>query len=129
MANFRCERLFVMLDEPIPGLDHLRAVDPIGFASLFSEDDAESIDVTPLERFCYAPFDRPRWRPAAEGLVSVQALIALYEKWLSRGEDEPGRYTSDVLKEMLGVLRQVEAVLDAADSRDRRFYFKMKDLA
>ena len=28
MANFRCERLFVMLDEPVPGLDHLKAVDP-----------------------------------------------------------------------------------------------------
>jgi hypothetical protein len=129
MANFRCERLFVMLDEPIPGLDHFRAVDPVGFAGLFSQDDAESIDVTPLERFCYGPFDRPRWRPAADGLVSVRALIGLYENWLTREAGEPGRYTQDVLKEKIGVLRQVQSVLDAADSRDRRFYFKMKDLA
>ena len=38
MANFRCERLFVMLDEPVPGLNHLKAVDPVEFAWHHSDD-------------------------------------------------------------------------------------------
>jgi hypothetical protein len=129
MANFRCERLFVMLDEPVPGFDHLHAVDPEAFAALFSEDDAESIDIIPIERYAYGPSDRPRWHRAADGLHTVRSLIELYEKWLSRGPGEAGRYTAEALNENLAVLRKVEAVLDAADSRDRRFYFKMKDLA
>ena len=41
MANFRCERLFLMLDEPIPGLDHLRAVDPEQFAWHGTDREAE----------------------------------------------------------------------------------------
>jgi hypothetical protein len=38
MANFRCERAFVMLDEPVPGLNHLKAVDPEAFAYLLSDE-------------------------------------------------------------------------------------------
>ena len=129
MANFRCERLFIMLDEPIPGLDHLHSVDPEEFAGLYSEDDAESIDVAPIERFSYGAYDRPRWHPAAKGLMTVRSLIGLYEKWLSGGAGVPAHYATEVLEQKLAVLRQVDAVLDAADNRDRRFYFKMKDLA
>jgi hypothetical protein len=129
MANFRCERLFIMLDEPVPGVDHIRAVDPVRFAGLFSTDDAEYLDVTPVERFCYAPFDRPRWHPAAKGLATIRALIGLYDKWMSEQPNEDCRYSTEVLQEKIAVLRQVELVLDRADARDRRFYFKMKDLA
>ena len=62
-----------MLDEPIPGLDHLRAVPPEDFAGLFTQDDAEYIDVTPIECFSYSPFDRPRWHPTSQGLTTVRA--------------------------------------------------------
>jgi hypothetical protein len=126
MANFRCERLFVMLDEPVPGLDHLRAVDPVAFAWLLSDHDAEQVGLTPLSTFTYAPFDRERWRPAAEGLKTVRGLIALYQERLARVQVEEGR-KKGVLATKLAVLRQVEAVLDAADCRDRRFYFAARD--
>ena len=128
MANFRCERLFVMLDEPVPGLDHLKAVDPVEFAYLGSDDDAEQLGVTPLSVFTFAPFDRKRWRPAGEGLRTIRALIRLYRDRIASGRPEHEQ-RNEVLKEKLAVLGQVEAVLDAADGRDRRFYLAAKDLA
>ncbi len=128
MANFRCERLYVMLDEPVPGLDHLRAFDPFEFARLDSDDLADRAALTPLSAFTYAPFEKKRWRPAAEGLGAVRGLIALYKGL--RADDRPEfRARNEALAKALAVLRRVEAVLDAADARDRRFYFAARDLA
>jgi hypothetical protein len=127
MANFRCERLFVMLDEPVPGLNHLKAVDPIEFAWLHSDHHAESLRLIPLGSFVFAPFDRKKWYPAAEGLKTVRGLIDLYQTWISRGHNEYG-FSNETLTTKLDVLRQVESVLEAADARDRRFYFAAKDL-
>jgi hypothetical protein len=128
MANFRCERLFVMLDEPVPGLNHLKAIDPVEFAWHRSDDKAEQAGLTPLGSFTFAPFERPRWQPAAKGLGTVRGLIELYRRWLDQGHNPYG-YTEEVLTSKLAVLDQVEAVLDAADSLDRRFYLAAKDLA
>ena len=128
MANFRCERLYVMLDEPVPGIDHLTAVDPVEFAWHCSDGHAEQAGLTPLGSFTFAPFQRARWQPAAEGLKTVRGLIALYRGWLARGSN-PYEYADETLTTKLGVLAQVEAVLDAADGRDRRFYLAAKDLA
>lgn len=128
MANFRVERMFVMLDEPVRGLNHLRAVDPVELAMLGSDSHADSLGLTPLSSFEFAPFDRPRWFPANEGLKTVRGLIDLYEKWLSSGTNEYG-YASDVLASWVATLRQLEDVLDQADTFDRRFYFAVKDLA
>jgi len=128
MANFRCERLFVMLDEPVPGLDHLKAVDPFEFACHHSDDHAEQAGLTPLGSFTFAPFERPRWQPAAKGLKTVRGLIDLYRGRLAQGRNPYG-YTAEVVTGKLAVLEQVEAVLDAADSRDRLFYLAARDLA
>ena len=128
MANFRCERLFVMLDEPVPGLNHLKAIDPVEFAWLHSDDHAEQAGLTPLGDFTFAPFERPRWQPAARGLKTVRGLIDLYRGWLAQGQNPYG-YADEVLTTNLRVLGQVEAVLKAADSRDRRFYLAAKDLS
>lgn len=127
MADFRCERLFVILDEPVPKLDHLKAVDAVEFASIDSDAVAEQAGLTPLSAFTFAPFERPRWRAAAKGLKTIRGLIALYREWLAQGHNAYG-YTEEALKRDLSVLAQVEAVLDAADSRDRRFYFAAKGL-
>ncbi|WP_165070368.1 hypothetical protein [Paludisphaera rhizosphaerae] len=128
MANFRCERLFVMLEDPVPGLNHLKAVDPVEFAWLGSDDDAERLGLTPLGDFTFAPYERPKWQPAAKGLKTIRGLIDLYRGWLAQGSNPYG-YTEEVLKKKLAVLSQVETVLDAADSRDRRFYLAAKDLS
>lgn len=135
MANHRCERIFVTLERPVPGLDHLKAVDPVELAWHGSNEDAESIGVTPLEDFCVAAFDgperyheKPRWRPAAAGLKTVRAVIALYEKRIADRSDPRGR-TPETLGKKVAVLRQLESVLDQADARDIRFYLAVKDLA
>ncbi len=131
MANFRCERVLVMLDDPVPGLDHLRAVDPVKLADLFSETlDNHAMDagLTPLTDFLFAPFDRPRWKPALKGLQTVQGLIALYQQWQSAGIDPFSAGGTPRWAQDLEVLSQLEAVLDAADTRDRKFYFAARDL-
>jgi len=128
MADFRCERLFVMLDEPVPGLNHLKALDPFEFASLYSDDHAAQAGLTPLSTFTFAPFERPIWRPAAEGLRTVRGLIELYRTWLAQGHNPYG-LTNEALAANLTVLGQVEGVLNAADSRDRQFYLAARDLA
>lgn len=131
MANFRCERAFVMLDEPVPGLNHLRAVDAEGFAELLNEAMSfwmVEAGYTPLTDFLYAPFDRPKWRPAGKGLRSVRGAMELHRKWREAGSN-PLRYSQELLDRHLAVLGQVADVLDLADSRDRRFYFAARDLA
>jgi hypothetical protein len=131
MANFRCERALVMLDEPVPGLNHLRAVDPEGFADLLNEAMSfwmVEAGNAPLTDFLYAPGDRPKWRPAGKGLRSVRGAMELYRKWLEAGENPLGR-TQQSLERDLAVLGQVAEVLDLADGRDRRFYFAARDLA
>lgn len=131
MANFRCERAFIMLDEPVPGLNHLKAVDPAAFAFLLSDEISHwMVDAghTPLVDFLYAPFDRPKWRPAGKGLQSVRGAMELYGKWLDAGANPLG-WSREQMEKELDVLGQVAEVLDSADARDRRFYFAAKDLA
>jgi hypothetical protein len=128
MANFRCERLFVMLDEPVPGVNHLKAVDPVEFASLGSDDHAEQAGLTPLRTYTFAPFERPRWYPAEQGLQTVRGLIELYRGWLVQGRNPYG-YADDVLTANLAVLGQVETGLAAACASGRCFYLAAKDLA
>ncbi len=126
MANFRCERLYVMLDEPVPGLDHLKAVDPRRFAWLDCDRDAEDLGLTPLSGFTYAPFERRQWSPVSEGLKTIRGLIGLYEGRISQARPEFAA-RDEALKADLIILRQVEAVLAAANTRDRRFYLAAKD--
>ena len=130
MANFRYEKVFVMLDEPVPGLNHLRAVDPEVFACLLSDEISYWLVEAghrPLIDFLYAPFDRPKWRPAGTGLQSVRGAMELYQKWLDAGANPLG-WSHDRMERELIVLGQVADVLDAADSRERRFYFAAKDI-
>ena len=131
MADFRCERAFVMLDEPVPGLNHMRAVHPEAFAQLLN--DAISFWMVeagykPLTDFLYAPYDRPKWRPAGKGLRSVRGAMGLYRKWLEAGTNPLG-WSREHMQQDLAVLDQVAQVLDLVDGRDRRFYFAARDLA
>ena len=134
MSNYRCERIFVMLERAIPGLDHLKAVDPVELAWHQSDGDAMSLGLTPIDEFCVAAFDgpppfreTPRWRPAAAGLKTVRGLIAFYEKRIAAEADLPDR-SAEQLRKRVAVLRQLETVLDRADARDVRFYLAVKDL-
>ncbi len=127
MANFRCERLFVKLDQPVPGLDHIKAIDPVDLAGLHTGDDALFLDLTPLEDFVFGPYDRPRWISAAVGLQTTRGLLALYEKLISRADTSRG--SVEHLAKKVEVLKRLEAILEAADTHDRRFCLVAKDLS
>src|SRR3954466_4212623 len=56
MANFRAERGFVMLEQPIPGLDHVKAIDPTELCSActLSETDSDRLNLDSLYSFSIA---------------------------------------------------------------------------
>jgi hypothetical protein len=127
MANFRMERLFVILNEPVPGLDHVQAIDAVEFAWHNSDQHAESLGVTPFGAFTFAPFEQPEWSAPIEGLTTVRALQNLYAKWIENGTN-PFGYAEEVIVQKAAVLKQVEDVLTAADSLGRQFYLQARDL-
>lgn len=137
MANFRAERVFVMLKEPIQGFDHIKAVDPTDLceACVLSEADSDSLDLDRLFNFGVAagerswePREKARWRRAAKGLKAVRGLLTHYDERIAKGEASCGGLVSSALPKIAAVLRQLEAVLDKADTYDRRFYLAVKDL-
>lgn len=127
MASFRLERLFVMLNEPVPGLDHLKVIDATEFAWHNSDQHAESLGVTPLGAFTFAPSDPPEWHDARESLATVHALRSLYANWIAKGTNPLG-YKEAVLVKKAAVLEKAEEILAAADSLGRKFYLAARDL-
>lgn len=138
MSNFRAERVFVMLDSPIQGFDHVKAIDPERLCDAFalSEGDSNALDLDPLYDFSIAagdrswqPREKPRWRAAESGLKAVRGLLAHYQSQLARGQGSAAGVSPSALPRIVETLRQLEAVLDKADTYDRRFCFAVKDLA
>lgn len=127
MANFRLERLFIHLNEPIPGLEYLKAVDPAEFAWHMSNQWAEQLGVTPLDSFTYAPFERHRWHDPEDGLQTVRALLSLYNEWIANGVNPIG-YSDEELEMKIAVLGNVQTVLQEASSLGKRFYLAARDL-
>jgi hypothetical protein len=138
MANFRAERVFVMLEEPISGFDHIKSIDPTELCSacVLSQNDSDCLDLDQLLSFSFAagerswePREKPRWRAPAKGLKAVRGLLTHYEDQIVKGEGSCGGLIPTALPEIAAVLRQLEAVLEKADSHDRRFCLAVKDLA
>ena len=120
------QHVILMLERPIPGVDHIRAFgsEELLDAAL-NRCDAESAGITPLEDFCVSYGGRPQWATAATGLKTTRQLISLYEKWTAQ-DAVPGRGTPQSIARKLFVLRRLESLLDRADSRDIRFCLKVK---
>src|SRR6185369_8619499 len=94
---------------------------------IYSVDaDADRLNLDGLKMFCASPGEKPRWWPASAGLKSVRGLIAHYESRVASGADSITGKKSWGLAEYVMILRQLEAVLDKADTHDRRFYFALK---
>ncbi len=127
MANFRMERLFVRLDEPVPGLDHLKAIDPVAFSMHYSNEHAESLGLEPLDAFTFAPFERPRWFPAEQGLHTVRGLLELYGRWRASGQNPYG-ISAEALDRRIVSMSSVATVLEAAAALGRRFHLQARDL-
>ena len=127
MSNHRAERALLLLERPIPGIDHLRAIDAAELLYATSNRcDADSAGIRPFEDFCFGWFGKVKWANAQEGLRTTRELIALYEKWKTMGP-QPGQGTVESLEQKITVLRKLEALLDQADARDIRFCLAIRD--
>lgn len=123
MANFRAERLFLRIEGSIDGFDPNEGIDADQFALIMILDQ-NAWDRKSLGDFTFAPFDKPRYSLASEGLEVVRAVIAEHEAKLNTSNEEQREDT----EKTIGVLRAVEYRLDEIDLRGMRFYFLAKDI-
>ena len=123
MADFRAEQLYIRVEGMIDGFDPNEGIDADEFAFVMVRDHG-SYERTPLGDFTFAPFERPRWFPAAEGLESVRGFIAELEA-NSKTCDEDRRVG---IERDLRTLRAVEDRLDWIDVKGLRFHFIARDL-
>lgn len=122
MANFRAERLFIRvagaLDfDPNEGIN----AEEFAFAMVC---DADAYGRPSLQDYTFAPFDRPRWFLASEGLSTVRAVIAEEETKLGSATSEQRAHIENKIE----VLRVVEDKLDSIDLKDYKFHFLARDL-
>jgi hypothetical protein len=117
------DKLFIRLRDPIPGLDHMNAIDQELFALHYTDTDACSLGLTPLQDFIvyegeYGK-DPPRWFKASKGLKTVRGLLSYYRSKL----DDWDNSIRDVecVRRDVQILEAVESVLSAAEERDSRF--------
>lgn len=113
------ETLRLRLERPLPGIDHMNAVDPKEFASHHSEWDfiAGALDIDSINDFYVYEGEygknRTRWHAASKGLKAIRAVIAHYEKAEKTSWNE----------RTLALFRRIESILDDADLHDVRFCF------
>lgn len=122
MANFRAERLFIRVAGELD-FDPNEGINAEEFAFIMVCDPG-AYDRPSLQDYTFAPFDRPRWFRASEGLATVRAVIA--EMDAKRSSVEPEQRTH--IENKIEVLRVVEDKLDAIDLRDYKFHFLARDL-
>lgn len=116
------ETLRIRLQRPIPGVDHLNAVDPERFAWLHGrwDDIAGELGVDKINDFYVYEGEhgpaRTRWYQAKEALGAVRAVLEYYHAGRGSLSDEDREETIDVFE-------TVESLLDDADLREIRFCF------
>jgi hypothetical protein len=84
----------------------------------------DAYDRPSLQDYTFAPFDRPRWFRASDGLATVRAVIAEEEAMLGSASPEQ----RSRIEKKIAVLRAVEDKLDAIDLKDYEFHFLARDL-
>jgi hypothetical protein len=116
------EKLYIRLQRPIPGVDHLKAVDPEKFADAHHwwDELAPVLDVDSVNDFYvyegeYGK-DAIKWHRASKGLEAVRAVIAYYRAG-------KGTLRQGLREAVIETLTAVERVLDDADMHEIRFCF------
>lgn len=122
MANVRAERLFIRVAGQLE-FDPNEGINAEDFASIMV-CDAGAYDRPSLQDYTFAPFHRPRWFRASEGLATVRALICELEAELTTLDAERKTH----IKHKIELLRVVMNKLDAVDLKDFKFYFLARDL-
>lgn len=124
MANFRAERLFIRIQEPIDGFDPNQGIDVEEFAWTMVCDQ-KALERDSLSKFTIGPGDKPRWFPAEAGLKVVRACLAEVGEKAANAELE---LQKQGLQNKIAMLKAVENRLDTIDTYDRKFYFQARDL-
>jgi hypothetical protein len=120
VADPKC---FVRLEEPIPGIDHIKYVDHRAFANAHGLIDsiASQLGVDRINDFYVYRGERgsepARWHAAADGLEAIRAV----KNYLESHPSLPDRATDDYRRQTLGIVAQLETLLTEADCRDIRF--------
>jgi hypothetical protein len=122
MANFRAERLLIRVAGTL-NFDPNEEIDA-GLFAMAMICDSGAYDRPSLQDFTFAPFDRPRWFRASEGLKVVRAVIAQEVTKLQTASAEQRPH----IQKMIDVLQAVEESLDRIDIKDLKFHFLAKDL-
>jgi len=121
MSDFSPERLLIrvqgVLDfDPNEGIN----AGEFAFAMMC---DADPFDRPSLRDYTFAPFDRPRWFRASEGLETIRAVIKEQEAELGSAAPEQRTRVENRIK----VLRAIEDKLEAIDLKDYKFHFLARD--
>ncbi|TWT29896.1 hypothetical protein [Blastopirellula retiformator] len=123
MANFRCERILLRLNEmirdfdPNGGLDHEELAWSLGDQTDYGPNDPQMWD------YVVGPGERPRWHSAMAGLNTLRSLIERLENPAFSAQRTP-----EAVQSQLVALRALEEKLDRIDTYDRKFYLLAKDL-
>jgi hypothetical protein len=116
------EKLYIRLQQPIPGVDPLVAIDPELFSDLHHAWDsvAEQIDADRINDFYTYEGEygksQGRWHRASKGLKAVRAILEYYR-------NGKGSVSDDQRNTTIELFEKVESILDDADLHDIRFCF------
>lgn len=122
MTNFRAERLLIRVAGALD-FDPNAGIDVAEFA-LIMVCDSGGLDRPSLQEFSFAPYEYPRWFPAASGLAVVRAVIRESEAELANSDE----HRRPQIEKKIAVLQAVEAQLDRIDLKDYQFHFQVRDL-
>jgi hypothetical protein len=116
------EKLYIRLERPIPGKDHIKAIDPERFAELHGrwDDVAQLLDVDRINDFYVYEGEHGkypvRWHRAAKALKAIRALLEYYRSG-------KGELSDERRQQVIQLFETVETILDDADLRGIRFCF------
>ncbi|MBC8876265.1 MAG: hypothetical protein H8E44_43110 [Planctomycetes bacterium] len=122
MTHFKTRKLLIRAAGALDEFDPNEGIEATHFASLMVRQ-RPVYGNTRLSKFTFAPFHRPRWFAAAEGIEAVEGYIDSLEIDLKYGRERDPEAT----KRDLETLRAVKDRLDTLEDRGLRFYLLARD--
>ena len=116
------EKLYIRLQRPIPGVDHLKAVDSEEFANFHGnwDDVAPLLDVETMNDFYVYEGedgkDPVKWHRASKGLRAIRAILEYYR-------EGRGSLNTEQRQATISLFQKVESILDDADLHKIHFCF------
>lgn len=126
MGHEKLGESLVVLNEPIPGFDPGKILDPILFDLLTVLDaEADEWGLSPYSKFEVKSSERPLWYEASDGLETTVGYIGMCQQWLA-GRERPDIYSDEDIEQMLKTLNAAKSVFEMADEHGRQFHIALK---